>query len=320
MCYRWAVVLLLLAGGVRAQNPKAVRAVLSPVPPYPRDGVIPEGLRAESVFLDTVTGDLVVLQPVSGALAGAASQRAEVRVALARHVRPQLSVSISKAPGGFTYEYTVVNEAATRQTIRSFFVAVPRPQPRAPGSLTSEPGMLEGWERIDYAPKPGMWTSRWDALESAPGIPGAARIAGFRLPNGNLSGITRAYFQGPRSRAELPRDLPEAALRKLAVVQGLEFNSVALPTIGPKFPAGTDTSTIASDFRLEIGILADQGVLAAESPFVRETLSSLGRFLESQPSGQAGVGTGVIPRLKQKPGSQMEREIGEALRLSLGME
>jgi hypothetical protein len=314
------VALFLLAGGIWAQSRQTIRAALSPVPPYPRDGVIPEGLRGESVFLDTVTGDLVVLLPVPGAPADAAGGRAELRVTLARHVRPQLSVSISKAPGGFTYAYAVVNEAAARQTIRSFYLAVPQPQPRAPGPPTAEVGLPVGWERIDYAPKPGMWTSRWDALESAPGIPGAARISGFQLSNGNLPGITRAYFQGPMSRTELPTDLPEAALVKLAVVQGLEFNSVALPTIGPKFPAGTDKSTIASDFRLEIGILAHQGVLAAESPFVRETLSSLGSFLESQPAEEGGVSTGVIPSLKQKPGSQLEREIREALRLSLGME
>ena len=51
------------AGGQTAVSSASVQAQLSPVPPYPADGVIPSALKDQYIFRDLKTGEIVFSYP-----------------------------------------------------------------------------------------------------------------------------------------------------------------------------------------------------------------------------------------------------------------
>lgn len=112
--------------------------------------------------------------------------------------------------------------------------------------------------------------------------------------------------------------MPEGVVDQLRVCQDLQFNSSSQLTLGPMFGPETPKTVIAADFHVGISMLVNRGVLDAESAFVKQALSSLGQLIERQNelSGEPERLVQFSP-LTEKPSTQIEREIYDAMKLAL---
>jgi hypothetical protein len=88
-----------------------------------------------------------------------------------------------------------------------------------------------------------------------------------------------------------------------------EYNSKPLLMIAPKFSKDATDATVAADFQRGITVLGKTGVLVADSPFVKSTLSDLDAYIKAGGSGPL--------KLTAQPKSSAETEVFNAMKLSL---
>ena len=91
-----------------------------------------------------------------------------------------------------------------------------------------------------------------------------------------------------------------------------ENNSVSLTTIGQKYSPSDTPQMIASDFLGELTRLIREERLSRDSAFTQELSSVLQRLAQSLTSPQK-----QLAKLVQKPTSELERQIYQAIKMSL---
>ena len=118
----------------------------------------------------------------------------------------------------------------------------------------------------------------------------------------------------------IPDNLPQAARQQLERFRGLEHNSKAIWTIGPKYGETVSSLEIAMDFRFAFALLVRQRALDADSPFVNAVSARLEEFLEQPrpPDAEPQVDE-PFPPIEQSPNSMstVERQLDLALKLAL---
>jgi hypothetical protein len=88
-----------------------------------------------------------------------------------------------------------------------------------------------------------------------------------------------------------------------------EYNSKPIVMLAPKFSKDATDANVATDFLRGITILSKTGVLIADSPFVKSTLSDLDAYIKAGGSGQL--------KHTGQPKSSAETEVFNAMKLSL---
>jgi hypothetical protein len=310
---------LQISSSLWAQNEPAKTVMLSPVPLYPLDGIIPPELRNEEVYLDTKTWDLIVPSAITdenlpqNGEANAGGK--EYRIRLANHVRPEIRSKLTLGEKElFQYQYTVRNMMASRDCINKWLLVVPRPDAPNPALPVSPDPVAEppGWEHEYYAASPGVWTIKFETNADDAQIRPNAMVV-FTIKSTAMPGVTRAYFQGGVKNEPFPTGLSARAIEKIALCYGLEFNSVAVEMIGPKYPPQIPKIIIAGDYHSEISRLVNEGILKENSHFIQEVLSTLDEYIRSQDIESE---VAFIPP-KHMPDLGLERDILEALKYSL---
>jgi hypothetical protein len=139
----------------------------------------------------------------------------------------------------------------------------------------------------------------------------------LKVSSSHRPGLDQSFFEGQLSGPQSLGGLPDAALKKIALVQSLEFNTVSLMTVVPKFDARTPKAVIAADYHLQLQRLLRR---SGDSAFIKGALAQLDAFI-GQPHPEAGSSANeIFPPLKQAPapGAVMEEQVYQAMRLALG--
>ena len=150
------------------------------------------------------------------------------------------------------------------------------------------------------------------------GLLGAGAVSDiFRVQSLNKPGILTAYFQGnpymtSLSRSYFSYETPPSLGGQMDVFNFPENNSVSLTTIGPKYSPSDTPQMIASDFLGELTRLIREESLSRDSAFTQELSSVLQRLAQSLTSPQK-----QLAELVQKPTSELERQIYQAIKMSL---
>lgn len=286
---------------------------------YPPDGNIDRDLadRQRSVFFDTKTRDIVLAYRAAPGL-----PRTVLRIEMPIHVAPIVAATVSPtAEGAYRYRYLVANGPAARQSIHRWFLDAAHP--KAPDPMKPILRNEAGWERSPYARRRGGWTIRFDSRPARPLAPN--RTNRFVLDDEDRPGFVEARFQGDTAALDsLPDDVPQAVreqLQKLLRMNGLEYRTVW--TLGPRYTKMDSAFGIAADFLTRLRMLADQGVLDGNSPFVRAAMARLEEFVE-RPRPWIGEATAwavnePFPPIGQSanPLSRVERQFETAIDLAL---
>ena len=309
---------LLFAGTLclQGQARQVHAAQILPAPIYPPDGIIDQQFADQFVFFDYQTRDLVLAYPpVPGA------PRIVHRIELPTGVAPEISVTVSKEPtGGYRYSYVVANGPTSRQPIRTWFLSVPRPEAPDPTKpIPQDEDQGRAWGQSFYSYRPDEWAVRFDSRPEAPLSPNQSTV--FVVDNDNRPGLVSAYFQGTVSSVNvIPDDLPQAARQQLERLQGLEHNSKAIWTIGPKYGETVSSIEIAADFHFAFALLVRQRALDQDSPFVKAVSARLDEFIRrARPQDDPPPVGEPFPPIEQAPNSlsNVERQLDLALKLSL---
>jgi hypothetical protein len=234
-----------LALTVSSYAQQGVGVFISPAPIYPIDGKIGPEMSNQYVFLDPQTLDLIVANP-----AGAGGARTFQKLELGTHVLPTISAQVNFAGGTYTYVYAVANGAAARQSIHRVYITSAAPVPADPrlGPSASQDAVPAGWTKTDYSYRPGQWAVLWE--RQTPAVAGNAGRVTLTVTTNRLPGLGQGFFEGQLSGPQSPSGLPDAALEQLALFQQLEFNSVPITTVVPKFDPSTPKAVIAADYHV----------------------------------------------------------------------
>lgn len=311
---RPALVILAVLQGVLAGQTAA-----PPVPLWPSDNRPPSDLQGNFVFLDQGANTIVVVIP--GSLRGQPDGAPEiVRVLFNNRFDPEVLVSVGKAePDRYRYAYSLANGRSAKDPVKGWSIAASCGDPRS--SIEAPP---IGWHctRIDdrfarvrqlalpyllappYLSEPGCAVVCFLDGQQPP----SSTIAQLTVVSGLKPGFTTASAEN-YPPYQVSQDWPEAVLEQVARLGGPAWSSKYTVAIGPRFGADFSASNIAADFLQGLAELVRTGRLANDSAFLRQLRAAL-----AQAAQTGRVDTTQIA----SPSTDLEREIAEAVRLSLG--
>jgi hypothetical protein len=288
--------------------PTATFAQSCPAPPIPiwsGEGRVPDGSGNRKVFLSPDQHSVIVLWPNPD---GTETKRSFY---LHNEIALNLRVHIEDTLSGFRYTYHLENEKQSKDPLTDFeLVIYPDPQAQAEGELWKGGiAMSTVKERIGIpgAP-PGRFASWSEPLvrgEEHPLLPGSA--TNFTLVTRARPGFTTAATEH-FPHLDLTDEWPEEILDQLGDVIEPKCIADHRITLGPRYGPDDPATRIASDYLAGIQELIRIHRLESDSSFVREIIANLDA-IASRSSVQ-------IP-ITQKPHSEMEAEILNALQLSL---
>lgn len=300
------VLVALLPGALAGQT------AAPPVPLWPSDNRPPRNLQGNYVFLDQTASAIVVVIP--GSLEGQPDRPAQIiRVPLHNRFDPEVTVSISRVePSGYRYLYSLANGRAATDPVKGWIVAASCNDPRS--SIEAHPS---GWRCIRIDDR--FASVRQFALPYL--SPGCALICfldgqqppdspsdQFAVVSGLKPGLTTASA-GNDPPFQASRDWPEVILEQLATLGNPAWSSRHIVTLGPRFGTDVSAAAIATDFLRGLAELVRTGRLASDSDFLRQLRAAL---------AQAAQTGRVDATLIVNPSTELEREIAEAVKLSLG--
>jgi hypothetical protein len=299
-CSCIAVTLLCGSAAVSGQNNSA-----PPIPIWSGEGSIPAGYRNRKVFLSPDKHSVIILWSNPD---GTESKR---RFNLHNEIDPNLRVHVEDTLSGFRYTYYLENGKQSKDSLGDFRLAI-YPDPEAQAGAES----WKGWitistvkERIGIPGAPPGRLADWmeplvGGVEQ-PLLPGAA--TNFTLVTRARPGFTTAETEH-FPHLELTDEWPEEILDQLGPVLDPKWIAYHFITLGPRYGPDEPATRIASDYIVGIQELLRLHRLESDSPFVKEVIANLDAIASGSSS--------QIP-ITQKPHSEMEAEILNALQLSL---
>ena len=295
--------MLLFAAVVSAQNDSA-----PPIPIWSGEGSIPKDSGDRKVFLMPDLHNVIILWPN---LDGTETKR---KFPLHNEIDPNLRVRIESVSGLFRYRYDLENGKQSKDSLRDFSVVI---FPDADAQLSSAK-----WTKGDVAPNPhervgipgalsgalDHWTSRLDdKLFLQPGTE-----TSFSITTSAKPGFTTAeteHFPHMEASDGWGDDIPYEIMEELLpVVNEYGWSADHRITLGPRYGPDDPTTRIASDYIIGIQELVRIHRLEPGSSFVKEVIANLDAI--------ASGSSAQIP-MTQKPASELEAEILNALQLSL---
>ena len=300
---------IALASGIWAPAPIAVTpfAQSSPPPPIPiwsGEGSVPTGYGNRKVFLSPDRHSVIILWPNPD---GTETKR---RFSLHNEIDPNLRVHIEATRSGFRYTYHLENGKQSKDSLNSFNLAIyPDPEVQVGGDSWKGGATIPTMkERIGIPGAPPGRLALWMDWEvgGGPLLPGAA--TSFTLVTRAKPGFTTAETEH-FPHLDLTDEWPEEILDQLG--DTIEPKSIAdhRITLGPRYGPEDPAARIASDYRVGIQELIRIHRLELGSPFVQHVIAGL-TAVSINPSARIAI--------TQKPTSELESEILNALQLSLG--
>jgi len=252
-------------------------------------------------------------------------RRVEFRIEPQNKVEPQISMTITKLADKYLYRYKLTNGSGAKQPIRYFMIVAASDDdslvlshPDWRGYVALMPNVasqaaLAGAAELKLPSNKGKFAS-WYKAQGVPLVPGAT-IDGLEAVSSFLPGMTTTYARQGDTQS-FPTGLPVEVMAQLAPLLGLENDSKATATIGPKFDRTSGPSAdpiwIADDYGQAIASLTENGRLQAESPFIQELNSILRAITET--------GVRRVIEFKAQPVTAFEKEIAVAVKIALGTE
>jgi hypothetical protein len=276
-----------------------------PIPIWSGEGGVPKGYGNRKVFLSPNQHSITVLWPNPD---GTETKR---RFNLHNDIDPNLRVQIEETSSGFRYTYHLENGKQSKDSLNSFSLAIyPDTETQAEAELWK--GGIAISTVKERAGLPGappgrlaLWMEPLVGDVEHPLPPGAT--TNFTLVTRSRPGFTTAETEH-FPHLDLTDEWPENILDDLGDV--IEPRCIAdhRITLGPRYGPDEPATQIASDYIVGIQELVRIHRLESNSPFLKEVIASLDAIV----SGSSAQ----IP-ITQKPYSEMEAEILNALQLSL---
>lgn len=294
------------------------RVVISQFPPYPGDEIIqqdPSRFLSYPLQVDFADHQLVLVR-------SSEDDKIEIsRFDLSNQTSPELSVQVSSEdPGRWVYHYTVSNGPSAKRSIDTWYLEIPPPSRSDPDSQSSEEVFprdrsASAWNFVHYTFQPGRWAARWSHDSKSAGLSPGQGAEEYTIETDRKPGFVIAYFQNSVAPAQFPENLPND-LEELVrgALQDLHFNSTAAMTLGPKFRADAPPRAIAADLHVGISRMARHGLLAQDSPFVRQTLDYLQSVIDDPSLDESRL----LPVYRgSRPADAREQRLSSALSLAL---
>ena len=262
---------------------------------------MPQGSGDRKVFLTPDQHSVTILWRNTD---GRESRR---RFDLHNSIDPNLRVRIERSSGGFLYTYDLENGKQSKDSLMDFLVVIyPDPQMQTSSALwkggLSLPTVKE---RVGIPGAPPGRLVDWTSFQTQPLEPGASTT--FTLITQARPGFTSASTEH-FPHLDLTDEWPEEILDQLGPVLDPKWIAHHFITLGPRYGPEDPATGIASDYIVGIQELVRIHRLEANSPFVKEAIANLDAI--------ASGSSAQIP-VTQKPHSEMEAEILNALQLSL---
>jgi hypothetical protein len=301
---------IALASGIWAPAPGATTPFAQGIPPIPiwsGEGSVPAGSGNRKVFLSPDQHSVIILWPNPD---GTETKR---RFNLHNEIDPNLRVHIEDTLSGFRYTYHLENGKRAKDSLTMFTLAI-YPDPEAQAGADSWKGgtmipILKERIGIPGAP-PGRVAYWWEPLVGGleqPLLPGAA--TNFTLVTQARPGFTTAETVH-LPNLELTDEWPENIVDDLGDVIELKWVADHRITLGPRYGPEDPAARIASDYKIGIQELIRIHRLEPGSPFVQHVIAGL-TAVSINPSARIAI--------TQKPTSELEAEILNALQLSLSV-
>jgi hypothetical protein len=275
------------------------------IPIWSGEGSVPAGYGNRKVFLSPDQHSLIILWPNPD---GTESKR---RFNLHNEIDFNLRVHIEDTLSGFRYTYHLENGKKSKDSLNSFSLAIyPDPEAQTGAEL------WKGWitismvkERIGIPGAPpgrlANWTEPLVGGVEQPLLPNTA--TNFTLVTRARPGFTTAETEH-FPHLELTDEWPENILDDLGDVIELKWIADHRITLGPRYGPEDPAARIASDYIVGIQELVRIHRLESNSPFMKEVIANLDAI---------SAGSSAQIPVTQKPHSEMEAEILNALQLSL---
>jgi hypothetical protein len=295
-----AATLLCFAAISFAQNGPAL-----PIPIWSGEGSVPAGSGNRKVFLSPDEHSVIILWPNPD---GTETRR---RFDLHNTIYPDLQVHMDSSSGGFRYKYELENGKRSKDSLRDFLVVVYQdPQIQTSSALWKgglfSSTMLKERVGVPGAP-PGLLVDWMCCLDEQGLSPGGE--TNFTLITQGRPGITSASTEH-FPHLDLTDEWPDEILDELEPVLDPKWIADHIITLGPRYGPDDPAARIASDYIVGIQELARIHRLEMNSPFMKEIIADLDAIAS---------GSSVQISITQRPKSELEAEILNALQLSLGV-
>jgi len=281
----------------------ALEKPAAPVPIWSGEGSQPAGSGNQKVFLMPDEHSVIVLWPNQD---GTETKR---RFDLHNTIYPSLRVHMESSSGRFRYKYDLENGKQSKDSIINFSVIVyPDPQIQTISALWKGGAWTptsNNKERVGLPGAPPGSLAHWMGYENEALLPGAA--TSFTLTSQARPGFTSASTEH-FPHIVLTDEWPDDTADQMDLVLDPKWIAYHFITLGPRYGPDDPATRIASDYIVGIQELVRIHRLESNSPFMKEVIADLDAI-------SAGSST-QIP-VTQKPHSEMEAEILNALQLSL---
>jgi hypothetical protein len=276
-----------------------------PIPIWSGEGSVPSGSGNQRVFLSPDEHSVIILWPNPD---GTQTKR---KLSLHNEIDANLRVHMEGSSGSFRYTYDLENGKQSKDPLRQFSVVIYL-DPDGQAWAESWKGGIDisiVKERIGIPRAPAGKVALWmepliEGIEQ-PLRPGAATR--FRVVTLARPGFTTAEIED-FPHLDLTDEWPEEILDELEPVLDPKWIADHIITLGPRYGPDDPATRIASDYIVGIQELVRIHRLESNSPFIQEVIANLDAI--------ASGSSAQIP-ITQKPHSEMEAEILNALQLSL---
>jgi hypothetical protein len=218
--------------------------------------------------------------------------------------------------GAYVYGFTIRNGEGAKDDIRHFWLIAP------PGNDPKVFGHPDGWIAGPVSAAvarqtelPGQPNGRYLCWDFEGGndtdIKPGQTASPFGIESLNAPGFTTALFAMTKL-LNLPQDWPDSVYLQLAFLEDPRWTNKAVLVIGPMFQPGTDSATVAKNYRDGLHCLFDSGRLDRDTPWSRQILSAISEMEAKAPQ----VST-TMRRIRGQAHSELEREITTALELTM---
>lgn len=289
--------------------PKAMSQTepLLPAPVWSGQGSVPQEYANRKVFLAPDLHNVIILWPNPD---GTVTKR---RCPIHNEIRPELRVRMNRGDEGFRYRYDLENGKESKDSLRDFsLVLYPDPNVKLDSAEWTKGDIASADRRPKFPGAPYGALAGWTSKRNDPPflLPGAS--TNFSIATLAKPGFTVAeteHFPHMEVSDGCPNRIPDGVMDELMpVVIDYGWAADHFITLGPRYAPDTPAPRIASDYLAGLQELIQIHRLESDSPFVKEVIANLDAI--------ASGSSAQIP-ITQKPRSELEAEILNALELSL---
>jgi hypothetical protein len=288
-------------------SPRAQDRTTPPIPIWSGVGRVPAGYENQKVFLTPDEHSVIILWPNPN---GTVTKR---RFPIHNEIDPSLHVQVENSNGGYRYEYNLENGLRSKDSLKGFSVVIfPDPDVQLSSTEWTKGIVASGpHERVGIPGSPSGVLAHWTYNLNSPVFLQPGATTAFTIVSQARPGLTTAeteHFPHIEPSDGWPVLIPDEIADQLNPVLQHSWIADHRITVGPRYSSDDSAVTIATDYLIGIHELIRIHRLESGSSFVKEVIANLDAI--------ASGSSAQIP-ITQKPHSELEAEILNALQLSL---